>query len=494
MTAPAAFHELKARLAEISDLSGVSRLLLWDQQTKMPIAGSAARAEQSATVTRLQHELSSADEVGRLLDELTPWAESLDADSDEASVVRVAGRDWEKARRVPAELTAELRREGALGLRVWAEARPRSDFELLRPSLERILELRRRYVDCFEDYDDAYDVLLDDFEPGMKAAEVQAVFDRVKEGLRPLIAAAEPVDDSILHQAFPIEAQERFSHEMLERFGYEEDSWRLDVTAHPFMSNPATTDVRVTTHYHPDSLHSLFSTMHEFGHGVYERDVDPALDRTTLGTGVSLGLHESQSRMWENLVGRGRPFWRFFYPRLQSAFQEQLGSVDEQEFVRAVNRVEPSLIRIDADEVTYSMHVILRFELEQELIEGRLAPRDLPAAWNERMESLLGVTPPTDADGVLQDMHWAGGLVGYFPTYALGSVMSVQIWERMTEDMPDVDAQIERGEFGELRGWLREHLYRHGRKFSPQETLRRAVGGPIDPEPYLRYLAGKHAA
>jgi carboxypeptidase Taq len=259
------------------------------------------------------------------------------------------------------------------------------------------------------------------------------------------------------------------------------------------MTDPGEGDVRLTTNYRPDDLTSLFATMHEFGHGVYEWGVDPSLARTPLGTGVSLGLHESQSRTWENLVGRSRPFWRFFYQRVQEAFPDQLGSVDEEAFYRAVNRVHPSLIRIDADEVTYNLHIILRFELEQDLIDGRLAVKDLPEVWNARMHDYLGVEVPDDAHGVLQDMHWAGGTIGYFPTYSLGNVISVQIWERALEDLGDLDERFERGEFDDLREWLREHLYRLGRKFTPQETIERVTGSRIDAKPYLRYLREKLA-
>jgi len=328
----------------------------------------------------------------------------------------------------------------------------------------------------------------------MKTADVRAVFERLKEGLRPLVESREEVDDSFFKRPFDTERQREFALEVLERFGYEPTSWRLDPTAHPFASSPSSTDIRLTTHYDPASLHSLFASMHEFGHGVYERYVDPSLARSPLGSGVSLGVHESQSRTWENLVGRSRPFWRRFYPRLQELFPDVLADVDEEAFYRAVNKVSPSLIRIDADEVTYNFHVVLRFELEQELINGRLAPRDLPEAWNAKMKEYLGVDVPSNSDGVMQDMHWASGLIGYFPTYALGNVMSVQIFDQAREAIPDLDEQMERGEFDALRDWLVEHVYRLGRKYTPQETLERATGSRIDPEPYLRYLTEKHGS
>jgi len=366
----------------------------------------------------------------------------------------------------------------------------------LRPHLETNLELRHRYVGCFEPAEETYDVLLDDYEPNMKTAEVREIFMELKEELLPLveeIGEAGAIDDSVVRSNFEPGKQRELGLEIVRRLGYTDEEWRLDETPHPFMSSPGAGDIRLTTTYRPNDLSSLFAMMHEFGHGVYEWGVDPSLARTPLGSGVSLGLHESQSRTWENLVGRSRSFWRFFYPRLQEIFSEQLGSVDEETFYRAINRVHPSLIRIDADEVTYNMHIILRFELEQELIENRLAVKDLPEAWNARMEEYLGVEVPDDARGVLQDMHWAGGSLGYFPTYSLGNVMSVQIWERAVEDLGDLDQRFERGEFGELREWLREHLYRLGRKFTPQETIERVTGSRIDAKPYLRYLREKLA-
>jgi carboxypeptidase Taq len=277
---------------------------------------------------------------------------------------------------------------------------------------------------------------------------------------------------------------------VLERFGFDESSWRIDLTTHPFATNTSIGDIRITTRYAEDNLGGLFGGMHEFGHGLYEHGSDPSLERTPLAGGVSLGLHESQSRLWENLVGRSRPFCNWLHPQLQAAFPDALGDVDAETFYRAANRVEPSLIRVEADQVTYGMHVILRFELEQDIVEGRLDLADLPEAWNARMKDYLGIDVPSDALGVLQDIHWAHGIFGYFPTYALGTVMSVQIWEAARRDLGDLDAQIRAGEFAALSAWLREHLHRLGSKYTPKETLVRVAGGPVDPEPYLRYLDG----
>jgi len=484
------------RLAEVSDLTKATTLLFWDQRVKMPPGGAAARAEALATVSRFAQERFIDDEVGGLLEELRGLEESSDYDSFEASLVRTTRRQYEKAARVPPELVGEMRRAAALGLAAWGPAKEHSEFEQLRPQLETLLELRHRYVDCFPRPEETYDVLLDDYEPLMKTAEVRQVFTELKEELVPLIEEIREsgdVDDSFLHGDFDIATQRRLALEILGAFGYSEDEWRLDETPHPFMTTPGAGDIRLTTNFRQNDLSALFASMHEFGHGVYEWGVDRAFARTPLHSGVSLAVHESQSRTWENLVGRSRAFWHWFYPSLQEAFSAKLGTVDEERFYRAVNKVQPSLIRIDADEVTYNLHIILRFELEQDLIDGRLAVAELPEAWDARMEEYLGVQVPDDKRGVLQDMHWAAGSVGYFPTYALGNVISVQIWERALDDLGDLDERFERGEFGDLREWLREHLYVLGAKFTPQETIERVTGSRIDAKPYLRYLRRKLA-
>ena len=490
------FERLRERLAEVSDLTKAATLLLWDQRVMMPPGGAGARAEALATVSRLAQERFIDDEVGRLLEELRGLEESSDYDSFEASLVRTTRREYEKAQRVPPELVGEMRRASALGLAAWGPAKESSDFEQLRPHLEGQLELRHRYIACFSPPEETYDVLLDDYEPLMKTAEVRVVFDELKQELVPLIeevGGAGEIDDSFLNGDFEPATQRELGIEIARAFGYTDDEWRLDETGHPFMTSPGAGDIRLTSNFRPNDLSSLFATMHEFGHGVYEWGVDRKLARTPLGSGVSLAVHESQSRSWENLVGRSRPFWRWFYPRLQEAFSGQLASVDEKAFYRAVNKVQPSLIRIDADEVTYNMHIILRFELEQDLIGDRIEVAGLPDAWNARMEEYLGVQVPDAAHGVLQDMHWAGGALGYFPTYALGNVISVQIWERALDDLGDLDERFESGDFSDLRDWLREHLYSLGAKFTPQETIERVTGSRIDAKPYLRYLREKLA-
>ena len=489
------YEELKKKLAEIHDVHMARSILSWDQHTKMPPKAGEIRAEQLGTLDRIAHELFIDDDIGALLEELRPYEESHDYDSDEASLLRVTRREYAKATRVPSDLRAELTRAGAIALAAWVEARQKSDFAIFLPYLRRNVELQREYVACFPKAENDYDVLLDDFDEGMKTTEVRAVFDELKTELIPLIAEiterADAVDNSCLTGHFPIDKQRAFALEVLGQLGYEPESWRLDPTVHPFAMSAATTDIRLTTRYDEGDMNSLMAAIHEFGHGFYEAGIDPGLERTPLSQVTSMSLHESQSRMWENLVGRSLPFWKHFYPQLQAAYPGQFDDVELDEFYRAINKVEPSLIRIEADEATYNLHIILRFELEQEILDGSLDLADLPEAWNARMTEYMGVDVPDDAHGVLQDVHWSGGAIGYFPTYSLGNVISVQLWDQVREAIPDLDQQFERGEFGELSSWLRENLHRNGRKFTSKETLERLVGGGIDSGPYLRYLKDK---
>jgi carboxypeptidase Taq len=489
----AAVAQLKDRVAEIHDLGRASALLGWDQQVKMPAGGAGVRAEQLATLNRLAHEALTTDAMGELLSELESVEGELDPESDEACLIRLVRRDWDKARRVPADLEAEMTRAASLAMPVWVKARQESDFSQFLPALRENFELRRRYVECFDDYDEPYDVLLDDFEPGMKTAEVRTVFERLKQEQVAFVAEVRQEGERPLRGlTFPIEAQKAFELKVIERFGFDPSEWRLDKAVHPFATSIATTDIRLTTRYFENNLDGLFGTMHETGHGLYEHGVAPALERTPLAHGASLGLHESQSRLWENMVGRSLPFWRHFFPQLQQHFPDALAGAKLEDWYRSVNWVAPSLIRVEADEATYNLHIILRFELEQELLAGSIDLEELPAIWNARMKEYLGVEPPTDALGVLQDMHWAVGAIGYFSTYALGNVISGQLWERITAEIPDVHDQFERGEFGALAEWLGENLWRHGRKFTPAELIQRITGGGLDPEPYLRYLRGKY--
>jgi carboxypeptidase Taq len=490
-----ALDRLKSQLAEYHGLQSLAMLLVWDQRTVMPPAGAEHRGNHLALLEKLSHEKLTDPEIGRLLDELEPLEDSLDPDSWDAATIRVARRDYRKAVQVPTELRAEFARAAAAALPVWIEAKATSNFDLFLPHLERNVELRHRYVECFGPQEEPYDVLLDDFEPEMKSAEVTRIFDEIKSVLVPLIAELREreTDDSFLRGDFDLDTQVALDHEVTELFGHRPDAWRIDPTEHPFAAGAGIDDVRITTHYYREELKSLFSTMHEYGHGLYMHQQPREVAHLPVGEHASLGIHESQSRLWENLVGRSLPFWRFFYPHLQELFP-QFADVDVERFYAAINKAQPSLIRIDADEVTYGMHVILRFELEQDIVNGRVELNELPTRWAEKMHEYLGIDVPDDASGVLQDMHWASGLIGYFSTYLLGTVMSVQLWEKADGELGGLDEQLERGEFGPLREWLGEHVHAHGRKYPPQELLRRATGSTIDAKPYLEYLKRKFGA
>jgi carboxypeptidase Taq len=498
MTAPAAYEQLRARMAELSDLHALGALMFWDQSTMMPAGGVGARAHQAATLERVCHAKLTDPEVGRLLDAAEPWAAGQDPDSDEARLVAVVRRDFEKAVRVPDDLAADMARAAALGEQAWQEARAANDFGRFRDALAEHIELRRRYVACFDGYAHPYDVLLDDFERDLTLAEIRPLFEQLRESLVPLVAeaaratAADPTIAAVLQGDFPQPEQELALREVMAIMGFDATAWRLDRSAHPFAQALSIEDVRITTKFDSRDLAvSFYSTLHEFGHGLYEAGVSPELARTPLGELTSLGLHESQSRLWENIVGRSREYCAWVLPHLRQHFPVQLGAVDAEALHRGVNAVQPSLIRIYADETTYNLHIILRMELEVALLEGTLGVDELPNAWNEAMHRLLGVEVTSDADGVLQDIHWGAGLIGYFPTYTIGNVMSAQIWDALRRDLPSVDDEIARGEFAPLRGWLREHVHRHGRRYAPRELLRRVTGEDLRVEPYLRYLGAK---
>lgn len=487
--------QLKTMLAEITDLGGAVALLGWDQQTYMPPGGAEARGNQLGTLQRLIHERQTSPAMGKLLEDLKPYAATLDPDSDDARLVKVVSHDYEIASRVPAEWVVEFAQVTTMAQQAWIEARAKSDFSIFRPHLEKIVELGHRYVSFFPPADHPYDILLDIFEPGMKTADVKAIFDTLRPKqveLIKAIASKPQVDDSFLHQAFDEKKQWDFGVEVITKFGYDWNCGRQDKAPHPFTNGGSRSDVRITTRVAPNFLNSMiFGTMHECGHALYGQGTASELDRTSLDGGASLAVHESQSRMWENLVGRSLPFWEHFYPRLQEVFPSQLSSVPLEKFYKGINKVQPSLIRVEADEATYNLHIMLRLEIEIAIVEGKLAVKDLPEVWNSKMEEYLGVVPPDDAKGVLQDIHWSGGMMGYFSTYALGNLISAQLWEVINQDIPDLPEQIRAGKFEALLGWLREKVHRHGRKFEPQELVQKVTGSKIDPAPYLRYLKEK---
>jgi carboxypeptidase Taq len=479
--------ELMGRLAEVTDLERTAMLLAWDQEVCMPPGAAAEHGELRATIGRLAHERFVDDRVGELLDAAQP------RDDVEADTVAVARRDYDKARRVPSELVAEITRAAASARTAWLQAQEENAFAPFAPFLERNIELRREVSGCFPEAEHPYDPLLDEFEPGMRTADARAALERLRDGLVPLVAGIPETDESTLsvEASLPEAGQRALGRTVLEAFGVDDESWRLDEAVHPFAAAITHGDIRLTTRYHEHDLESLFSSMHEFGHGLYERQVDPALARTPLGHGVSAAWHESQSRLWENMVGRSPGFWRWCLPHAQAALPEHFAGRTWQDVQRSFNVVRRSLIRVSADEVTYGLHVVLRFELELALIEGTLAVADLPAAWNERMRSYVGVEVPDDRQGVLQDVHWSEGLFGYFPTYAIGNVIAGQLWARINAELPDLDERLAAGDFAPLREWLGEHVHRHGRRLMPDELLARVVGGPLDPAPYLAYLGRK---
>ncbi len=490
-----AFETLDERVREVADLRHAADLLEWDERVCMPAGGAPVHGEMQATVRRLAHEKFTSAEVGDLLDRAARDLRDADPNGREARRLAVTARDYRKATQVPAAFVAEHAQVVSAAQHAWGEARAASDYAAFQPHLEKVIALKRQYVGFFPAGAHPYDTLLDDYEPGMTTAEVRAIFDVVRPAqiaLLKAIAARPQVDDAVLLQPFPESGLLEFAVEAATAFGFDWTRGRQDKSTHPFATAIGCDDVRITTRFmerYPFSL--LFGTLHETGHALYEQGVSRVHHRTQLEGGASLGVHESQSRLWENLVGRSRPFWSHFYPALQARFPSQLGGVTLERFYRAINKVEPSLIRVEADEATYNLHVMMRVELEIALVEGRLDAAGLPAEWNRRMEEYLGVRPPDDASGVLQDIHWSAGLMGYFATYTLGNLISAQLWERFEAAHPSRDADIGRGDFSGLLAWLRAEVHQFGRMYEPQDLVRRATGTRIDPAPYLRYLERK---
>jgi carboxypeptidase Taq len=489
--------DLKNRLAEIDDLNSASALLFWDQSTYMPPGGAEARGRQLATLGRLAHEKFVDPAIGQLLDTLESEAYNLAYDSDDAALLRLTRRQYDRATLVPSSFVSESLNHEAAIFSVWTTARPANNFAAVAPLLEKTLDLSRQYASYFPNAEAMIDPLIDLSDYGMKASTVSALFDELRSQLIPLVQAISEkpqVDDSCLRGHFPADAQKRFGEDMIARFGYDFQRGRQDATHHPFMTKFSLGDVRITTRWHEDDVsEGLFSTLHEAGHALYEQGIDPSYEGTPLAEGTSAGVHESQSRLWENLVGRSRGFWTRFYPDLQATFPDQLGNTSLDTFYRAINKVQPSLIRTAADEVTYNLHVMMRFQFEQDLLNGKLAIRDLPEAWRARMQSDLGVTPPDDRDGVLQDVHWFGGYIGgSFQGYTLGNIMSGQIYEAALQAHPSIPDQISAGEFGTLHEWLREKIYRHGSKFTAAEIIEQATGKPLSIDPYIAYLRNKY--
>lgn len=504
MKTVATLEPLTTRLLEIQRINSAASVLSWDQETYMPAGGGAARAEQIAVLQGLAHERLVSQDVESLLSQWVDPATGHAADTageawDEPSrsLLREVWRDFSRAQKLPSDFVVKLSRECSLAQQVWVEAKENNKFSKFLPNLRTVLELKREEAHYLGYEGSPYNTLLDVYEPGATIAGLQPVFAALKARLVPLLQRIRQsrvqIHDDILHHSYDHARQLEFGRLVLTAMGYDFERGRLDLSAHPFTTSFHPTDVRVTTRVHEHELQScLFSCIHEGGHGLYDQGLDQQYFGTPLGDSVSLGIHESQSRLWENCVGRSRPFWRFFYPVLQQIFHDQLHGVTMEQLYAAINRVQPSLIRVEADELTYNLHIMLRFEIEQGLIEGKTQPEDLPTIWNRKMEEYLGIVPPTDSEGVLQDVHWSFGAFGYFPTYTLGNLYSVQFFEQAKREIPHLEEEIAAGQLMGLRRWLEQKIHRWGRMFTPAHLAERVTGSTINPEPFLQYVEKKY--
>ena len=490
------YDALMTRLRELQDVYMTASLLSWDQQTQMPPGGANARASQIATLSKIGHEMATSQEMGQLLANAADEVAGMDYDSDAASTVRVMQQDYEDNTKVPASFVAEFAHLTSLSQSTWAQARAAKDFSQFLPMLEKIIDMVRQSAEYLGYQDHPYSALLNQYERGITTTQVKQIFDDHKPGLVELISAiqenADKVGDKILHRPYDVDKQREFAHKMISAFGFDFGRGYQAVSVHPFCTHFSTNDVRLTSRFDPEFLNpALFGMMHEAGHGMYEQGVSQTLEGTPMASGTSLGVHESQSRMWENLVGRSKGFWSWALPQLKATFP-QLDSVDLDTFYKAINKSAPTFIRVEADEVTYNLHIILRFEIELELISGTLAAKDAPDAWNVKFEEFFGLTPPDDAQGILQDVHWSLGIQGYFPTYALGNLLSVQYYNQAIKDCPDIPGDIANGKFNQLLGWLNQNIHQHGRKFTSDELTRKVTGESIQSRDYLAYLKTKY--
>jgi carboxypeptidase Taq len=492
-----AYAELIRRVRETALLGSCASLLGWDERTYMPRLGSAHRAEQMALLARLAHETFTAPEVGELLAAVEDSPLTAAADGEAAANVREIRREYDRAVKLPKELVEEMARVTTRAQQVWQEARAANDFPAFQPWLEKVVRLERQKADAIGYRTAPYDALLDEYEPGATVAEITSLFADLRAELAPLVAAVaasgRQAPRELLQRDYPVEAQRQFGEAAAAAIGFDFTSGRLDVTTHPFCSGIGPGDCRLTTRYNPRQFNeSFFGTLHEAGHGIYEQNMPAEHFGTPCGSHASLGIHESQSRLWENSVGRGRPFWEHFFGRAKQSFPAALGGVRPDDFYFAINDVRPSYIRVEADEATYNLHIIVRFELEQALMRGDLVPADVPGAWNDKFRDLLGLTPPDAARGCLQDIHWSMGGIGYFPTYTLGNLYAAQLMEQARTDLPGLEDDFRKGEFGRLKSWLTEKVHRWGRRFSAGELCRRATGRPLSHKPLIKYLNGKY--
>jgi len=495
MTPQQSYKRLTEILAEIQDLKRAGNVLAWDQFTHMPPQGSAMRGRQLATLGKIAHDMFTSKEVEDLLGAVQAFEKSLDHTSDDACLLANVRRDYEKATKLPSHFVSTLMTHQSQCYDVWVQARAENSFTKVAPYLAKTLELSQQYAQYFK-YNHIADPLIATSDEGFTTQTLRGLFGDLKKQLVPLlqeVVAKQKADDSLLKQSFPLAAQEQFSKDLVAAVGYDFTRGRLDTTHHPFMISFAHGDVRITTRYQEHNLsESIFSALHEMGHAFYEMGIAKELDGTLLFDGASSGVHESQSRLWENIVGRSMNFWTFFYPKLVAAFPTQLSGVSLSSFHSAINKVAPSLIRTDACELSYNLHVMIRFELEIQMLEGYLDIKDLPEAWNAAYEKDLGMRPPSDAMGCMQDVHWYGGLIGgQFQGYTLGNIMAAQFYEAALKDLPHLPDDFKQGQFKNLKQWLGSHLHRHGRKFLGLDVLKKATGHTLDIHPYLNYLTGK---
>ena len=496
MSTERAYWDLLSRWKEVALLRSCAAVLGWDERTYMPRGGAAHRAEQQALLAGMVHGRATAPEMGELLSQIEEGDEVFETGSTIAANLREIRREYDRRVKLPRSLVEALARATTLAEHAWEEACEASAFEPFRPHLEEVVRLTQEVAATLEIGDRAYDALLDGYEPGETSANLKKVFGALRNELVPLVAAivdsGRVPEASILTRPFPVASQEAFGKAVAEAIGFDFERGRLDVTVHPFCTGIGPGDARITTRYDERQFgQAFFGILHETGHGLYEQGLDAAHAGTPMAEAVSLGIHESQSRMWENFVGRGRAFWEHFFPKAQVIFPKALGDVSLGAFYSAINHVRPSFIRVEADEVTYNLHVLLRFELEEALVEGELKAAELPGVWNERVEQYFGMRPPDDARGCLQDVHWSAGLIGYFPTYTLGNLYGAQFFEQAREDLGDLDEQFAVGEFQPLLGWLREKIHRHGKRYRAPELVKKVTGKPLDHGAFMAHLRTK---
>ena len=488
---------LREKAKELETLGGIQALLDWDQQVYLPAGAAEDRANHMAVLGRILHEQLTSPESGQIIADLASEIGDLDADDEIAREVKVAKRSYDRMTKIPTEKMMEFYKTTTIAHWAWQKAREENDYASFEPHLSHIVALMREFSEAYAPYDHPYDPLLDQYEPGMKTADVKAIFSALRPrqvALLQAIAAAPQVENGFIKQHYPFEDQRRFGDYISRLMGYNFNQGRVDLAAHPFTTSFGHHDVRITTRFlKDDGMSALFSTMHETGHALYDQGIGQRYHGTSLGSAASLGTHESQSRLWENLVGRSRDFWQFCYPIMQMLFPEYLGNVSLEQFYRGINQVKPSPIRVEADEATYNLHIMLRLELEIGLIEGSLSTKDLPELWNSRMQEYLGITPDSDSSGVLQDVHWSGGMIGYFPTYALGNLISAQLWAKMNQDHPEIPQEMRSGQLGTILGWLRENIHQHGSRYDSLDLVQRVTGEPLNPDYYMNYLTQKYS-